>query len=288
MPIATLGAAAPQTILVVSPHLDDAVLSIGGSIAMWSAAGHRVVVASVYTAGPALDELAPSMRKFADYTTRRAEDAAACAVVGAETRRLDQIERAFRKPYLKGWSFFSTPRERGGFDRLHAVTSAIDGLADLAPDRVLIPLGIGNHVDHVEAMIAATDIAIARGWLGRVGFYEDFYALSGQMRGRHFVSGTRIWRRWNAPLLKAPKLAVLLRTIAAARRGPPVETLLDPVLRGAVWELESSPIDEDRKLAAIACYASQARAFGGFAGIERAIRAYHAWWGGAEPLWHAV
>jgi LmbE family N-acetylglucosaminyl deacetylase len=277
-----------ETIVVVSPHLDDAVLSIGGSIAAWTAAGHRVIVASVYTTGPPLDELEPSMRKFADYATRRAEDVAACAVIGAETRRLDLIERAFRRPYLKNWSFFSTPATRLGFPRLDAATRAIESLAALAPDRILIPLGIGNHIDHVEATIAATDVAIAHGWLERVRFYEDFYALSGRMRAKHFVAGARTWPSLQAPLLRARRLAIVLHTIAAARRGPGVEVFLDPVLRGATWEVERSAIDEPKKLAAIECYASQTRAFGGLVGIDRAIRGYHQWWGGAEPLWRAV
>jgi LmbE family N-acetylglucosaminyl deacetylase len=277
-----------ETILVVSPHLDDAVLSVGGSIATWTAAGKRVAIASVYTTGPPLGELAPSMRKFADYTTRRAEDAAACAVVGAQTHRLAQIERAFRKPYLTGWSFFATPASRDGFSRLGAVTRALDAtLAKIAPDRILIPLGVGNHVDHVEALVAATDATYARGWRDRVWFYEDFYALSGTMRRRHPVARTRTWRSWQAPLLHARRLAIVLQTIAAARRGPDVERFLDPALRDATWTVERSAIDLDRKLAAIACYASQTRAFGGLAGIDRALRAYHAWWGNAEPLWRA-
>src|SRR4051812_38162955 len=100
--------------LVVSPHLDDAALSIGGSIARWTAEGERVVVASVYTTGPALDEIAEEMRKFADYTKRRAEDIEALSVLRAEHRWLDQIERAFRRPFLTGWNFFRTPSERAG------------------------------------------------------------------------------------------------------------------------------------------------------------------------------
>ena len=276
-----------STILIVSPHLDDAVLSIGGSIAAWTTAGARVVVASVYTSGPPLEDIVPSMRKFADYATRRAEDVAACAIVGAEVRHLDQIERAFRPPYLIGWSFFSTPAVRAGFTTLARVTTALEALAELAPDRILVPLGIGNHIDHVEALIAATDWAHARGWLDRVSFYEDLYALSGTMRRRHVVARQRLWRRRESPLLRARRLAAILSAIAAARRGPEVETFLVPALRGATWTLTTTNVrgHEQRQLDAIACYASQTRAFGGLDGIARAIRAAHAWWGHAEPLW---
>jgi LmbE family N-acetylglucosaminyl deacetylase len=275
------------TVLVISPHLDDAVLSLGGSIAAWTATGTRVVIASIYTTGPAVEQLAPSMRKFADYTTRRAEDDAACGVVGAEVRRLDQIERAFRPPFLTGWSFFTTPATRAGFTTLERVTAALEPLAALAPDHILVPLGIGNHIDHVEAMLAASDWAEAHDWLDRLRFYEDFYALAGTMRRKHFVSASHAWPRWQSPTLRARRLGVILRTIALARSGPPIETYFHPALRHARWAAATSDIQhtEPRKLAAIQCYASQTRAFGGYAGITRALRAYHAWWGRAEPLW---
>src|SRR4051812_49338590 len=110
-----------STTLVISPHLDDAVLSIGGSIPAGGATGTRVVIAPVYARGPPLEDAAPRMRKFADYPPRRAEDLAACALLGAEVRRLEQVERAFRRPFLTGWSFFATPAERTGFATLGAV-----------------------------------------------------------------------------------------------------------------------------------------------------------------------
>ncbi|MBA3391156.1 MAG: PIG-L family deacetylase [Deltaproteobacteria bacterium] len=279
------------TTLVVSPHLDDAVLSIGGSIASWIAAGERVVVATVYTTGPPLDRVAPAMRKFADYEARRAEDAAASAVLGVETRWLGQIERAFRPPYLTGWSFFTTPPDRSGFTTLPAVTAALAPLATLAPDRILIPLGIGNHVDHVETLIAATDWTLVHGLFDRARFYEDFYALSGTMRRRHPVAKQHGWRRWRSPLLKARRLAAILRTIALARRGPELESFLAPALQHASWAHTRSPVTteaEARQLAAIECYGSQTAAFGGFSGIARATRAYHRRWDRAEPLWHAT
>jgi LmbE family N-acetylglucosaminyl deacetylase len=278
-----------ETILVVSPHLDDAALSVGGSIAAWIAAGHRVVIASIYTTGPALEEVPPSMRIFADYRTRRTEDDHACAALGAEVRRLDQIERAFRRPYLANWSFFTTPDDRSGFTALQDVIRALEPLAALAPDRILVPLGIGNHVDHIEAMLAATDWARARGWLDRVAFYEDFYAISGTLRQRHFVARQRLWRRRDSPLLRARRLAAILSAIAAARRGPEVETFLGPELRDARWVLTTTSVrgHEQRQLDAIACYPSQTFAFGGLDGITRAIKKTHAWWGHAEPLWIA-
>ena len=275
------------TTLVISPHLDDAVLSLGGSIAAWVTTGQRVVVASVYTKGPPLAELSPLMRKFADYATRKAEDASACASLGAETRYLEHVERAFRRPYLTGWGFFRTPPERDGFTTLATVTRALDSLLDVAPDRILVPLGIGNHVDHVEAMIAATDWALAHQLFDRVRFYEDFYGLAGTMRQQHPIARTRTWPGIKSPLVRARRLGVIMRAIAAGRGGPPIDHYFAPPLRTARWTVTTTTIRERDQLAAIACYRSQTRAFGGFAGIARALRTYHAYWGGAEPLWRA-
>ena len=275
-----------MTTLVVSPHLDDAVLSVGGSIAAWSAAGERVVVATVFTDGPPLDTVAPSMRALADYPARRREDADACAAVGAEVRWLGHVERAFRRPFLTARACFTTPLDRAEFVERAAVQASLASLDALAPDRILVPLGVGNHVDHVEALIAATEWALARGWRDRLLFYEDFYALSTVMRRAHPVACLRSWPYWRSPLLRAPRLALILGTIALSRRGPAVTTFLTSDIATARWSTESATIiDESRKLAAIALYPSQTRTFGGMTGVAAALRVYHAWCG--EPLWRA-
>lgn len=272
--------------LVISPHLDDAVLSVGGTIAAHTAARDRVVIATMYTNGPPLEQIVPAMRKWADYPARRAEDAVACASIGAEARWLGHVERAFRRPFLSGLTYFTTPPDISGFTTLERITDSLASLDEIDPDRILVPIGIGNHVDHVETMIAATRWAIARGWRDRLSFYEDFYALSTTMRRAHPIAKQRDWPRWRSPLLRARRLAVILRAIALARRGPDATAFLPTDLAGARWSASSSPIDEPAKLAAIAKYPSQAIAFGGLAGIAPALRAYHAWFGG-EPLWHA-
>lgn len=275
---------------MVSPHLDDAILSLGATIRRWTRSGERVVIATIYTTGPALAEVPASMRKWADYAARRAEDAAACAVVGAEPRFLDRVERAFRRPFLTGTQYFRTPATRAGFTGLRDVTSAIESLLELAPDRIVLPLGIGNHIDHVETMLAATDCVLERELVPRVAFYEDFYALSNTLRRQHPIAKTIGFLPWQVPLLRARRLGVMLTRIAAARRGPPLDSLLAAPWRTARWTVERSNLEADEpiKLDAIRCYASQTRALGGYAGMARALRAYHRFWGGAEPLWRAT
>jgi LmbE family N-acetylglucosaminyl deacetylase len=276
------------TTLVISPHLDDAVLSVGGSIAAWSAAGERVVVATVFTEGPPLDTVTPSMRALADCPARRREDADACAAVGAEARWLGHVERAFRRPFLSLRACFTTHSRLDRSDTVErsAVRTSLAALDALAPDRILVPLGVGNHVDHVEALIAATEWAVARGWRDRLLFYEDFYALSTVMRRAHPVTRLRSWPYWRSPLVRAPRLAMILGAIALSRRGPAVTTLMPSEIARARWSPEPTTIDEPRKLAAIARYSSQTMAFGGMTGVAASLRAYHAWWQG-EPLWRA-
>src|SRR5262245_33163032 len=73
----------PSDIVVLSPHLDDAVLSLGGLISREVALGRKVEVVSCFTSGPPLDTIAPAHRIFGDYSMRRAEDERAMAVLGA-------------------------------------------------------------------------------------------------------------------------------------------------------------------------------------------------------------
>lgn len=274
------------TTVVISPHLDDAVLSIGGRMAAWAAEG-PVVCVTVYSAGPPLDSVPPDMRQFADYATRCAEDAAAAAAVGAEPRWLGHVEHAFRGRRLGLPEVFSTPASRDGFTARAAIVDSLDAVRALDPARIVLPLGIGNHVDHVETVVSATDWLLARGLAERALFYEDFYALDGRMRRAHWLARRRRWSATEAPLRRARPLRRLLGTIAAARRGPPIEQLLAPAWRDAGWRVDPQPLGElaARKLDAITRYATQLRAFGGRRGIARALAAYHRWWGDAEPLW---
>ena len=89
-------------IVILSPHLDDAVLSLGGLIGREVAAGRSVEVVSCFTAGPPLDTIAPAHRVFGDYSMRRAEDERALAVLGARHRWLDLHERIWRQPPSAG------------------------------------------------------------------------------------------------------------------------------------------------------------------------------------------
>jgi LmbE family N-acetylglucosaminyl deacetylase len=126
-----------RRIVVVSPHLDDAVLSLGASIAAWSRAGASVEVLTVLGCDPGSATPAGGWDRRSGFTTegesaraRREEDRRACALVGA----------------MPVWlPFGSVDYERHGDDQdvRRAVVAALDA-ADLA----LVPGFPLTHPDH--------------------------------------------------------------------------------------------------------------------------------------------
>ncbi|HUQ01701.1 MAG TPA: PIG-L family deacetylase [Kofleriaceae bacterium] len=278
--------------IFLSPHLDDAVLSAGALIARRVAAGDVVEVWTFFTQGPPLETLPPERRVFGDYTTRLDEDARALAKVGATRRLLGFVERIWREPMLaRTRDVFTTPRERD-FPNVPAMRAVVrEALASGAD--VYAPLGIGNHVDHVEVALACAEERLTSGAVAasdaaeRLRFYEDPYALGAACRRRHFVARRRRWNPLRGPSWASPRVGGLLRYVAHAAHGPGLDTYA-PALRDLDWRCEPAPVErfEDAKLAAIAEYGSQVAAFGGMARLSAFMRRGHALTGG-EPIWRA-
>ena len=154
-------------VLALSPHLDDAVFSAGGTLARLSAAGARVTVASVFTAtvpdpcGFALAcQLDKGLGPDVDYMAlRREEDRRACETLGVEPRHMPFAEAPHR-------GYGSAPEL---FSGLRADDAVVDTLAPAlgeilegdAFDLILAPQAIGAHVDHV-AVVRALDVLATR------------------------------------------------------------------------------------------------------------------------------
>jgi LmbE family N-acetylglucosaminyl deacetylase len=281
--------AAPD-IVVLSPHLDDAVLSIGSHLARSARAGQRVEVWTFFSQGPPLAELPPERRVFGDYTARLAEDARALAVLGAGERRLGFVERIWLQPPLPGTlHVFRTPPSLDHFRNLPRMRELIAGALSGPRTEVLVPLGVGNHHDHVEVTVAALQVLLTGGGWERVRFYEDVYALGSLCRRRHVIARRRWWPRGRGPGWASPRIAGLLALVGASARGPGIEHFVPAVARGLDWTCEPAPADghEDAKLAAIAAYQSQVVVFGGMHRVDPFIRRSHRVLGG-EPLWRAT
>lgn len=181
--------------LVVSAHLDDAVLSWGGTIAGLTRRGVRVVVLTVF-AGQGGDPLPPYAEQYhswwrasgtaagtaaAGMRLRREEDARACAVLAAEPVHLDLIEALYRRRSdgsprcAAGDDLFSAP-EPDDLALVRAVAGVLAGwVAQLAPGEVHAPAAVGGHLDHV---LTARACASALRGGPPVRWYEDLpYAL---------------------------------------------------------------------------------------------------------------
>lgn len=151
--------------VAVSPHLDDAVFSAGGTLAMLAAEGWRVRVVTCFTASVAdpspfalSTQLDKGLGVEIDYMAlRRAEDVAALSRLGAEPVHLPLPEAPHR-------GYTSAPDLFAG---QHADDEIAAPLADaLAPHLrevalVLAPQAIGDHVDHRVVVDVVRQMAAA-------------------------------------------------------------------------------------------------------------------------------
>ena len=167
-------------ILAISPHLDDAVFSAGGTLAQATAGGAAVTVITCFTGnverptGFALAcQLDKGLSPDVDYMAlRRAEDERACAAIGADAVHLPFLEAPHRG-YDNAKALFE---DRLSDDAIvtpltGALRTAID---DVRPDAIYAPYGVGRHVDH----IAVRDALLAANADAPVVWWEDYpYAM---------------------------------------------------------------------------------------------------------------
>ena len=273
-------------IVVLSPHFDDAVIALGGMIGREAAQGRTVEVWTCFTTGPALETVPPSQRPLADYATRQQEDQRALAVLGASPRSLHLRERLWREPPLrKEHHIFHTPPALEGFTALSEIRQ-IAGELIRGRSQIFAPMGVGHHHDHVEVALAVLLEILSLNRPDRVHFYEDPYAQGGFCRRAHCVARRRFWKLWSAPAWASPRMGALLFAAAMCSRGPDLEDYLPEVTRlpWSYTDLRLDADDERRKLAAVAEYTSQVKAFGGMPILETFLRQVHVALNG-EPIW---
>jgi LmbE family N-acetylglucosaminyl deacetylase len=279
----------PADVLVLSPHLDDAVFSLGALIARRAAEGARVLVVTLYTDGPPPAAVPAALRAFADFPRRRAEDAAAHALLGSTYEHLGLVERAFRSPALPGPAHvFRTPRPPAPLSGLTDAEEAVGRALEAYPRAaVYAPLGVGNHHDHVVLFAAAARAALARDALDRVGFYEDAYAFSRLARAAHFVTRARPSPLRPTATLASLRALTMSLALWGVRRGPAPEAFLPPLLARAHWRFAPEPRAGfgGAKAGAVASYASQLAVLGGAAFWARVLERQARAAGDAEAVW---
>ena len=140
--------------LALSPHLDDAAFSCGGTLALLAREGWKVTVCTAFTrsvpepTGFALAcQLDKGLPAEADYMAlRRGEDAAACKALGAVPVWLD-LPEAPHRGYGDVQALFGAPLEGDPIEG--ELAEMLAPLLKAGPTLVLAPQALGGHVDHV-------------------------------------------------------------------------------------------------------------------------------------------
>ena len=233
---------APVRHLVLSPHYDDAALSLGGTIHALVQSGQQVWVVTVFAGGPppglSLSRVARKLHQRMGQSgdallrTRQAEDRAALQLLGASSLWLSPRDAIYRRdPDSGAWCY---PRPGRLFGAIHpldlqalpALLSELDERAEAA-DRswsIYAPLGIGGHVDHQLARALGERMA-ERGQ--SVSFYEDFpYAEPGR-QGRGSRAGASMGQGPDGQLASPTTgLQPRLRSLTAVDLDARVESVL--------------------------------------------------------------
>lgn len=165
-----------RPVLAISPHLDDAVMAVGATMAALADAGREVVVCTVF-AGVPRAPFSPVAEGFhADcglgddaVVRRRDEDLTALSIIGAEPVHLPHLDAIYRR-HGDGW-LCTAPRSMfdpalPANDVVHeAVTADIAQLVhDVRPAAVWTCAAIGGHVDHRLTRDAVHEAGRRGGW----------------------------------------------------------------------------------------------------------------------------
>jgi LmbE family N-acetylglucosaminyl deacetylase len=152
---------AAYDVLYLSPHLDDAALSCGGTLAAQVRRGETVLVVTVAAGAPPpgpLSAFAEAMHRSWQLgpdavERRREEDRAACASLGADLVHLPLPDCIYRRTRAAdGWRYSSRADIFGPVhpEEEAALLGEIAAWLALLPSaaRLVAPLGVGGHVDH--------------------------------------------------------------------------------------------------------------------------------------------
>lgn len=168
--------------IYLSPHLDDAILSCGCQISRLISAGRSILIVSAMAGVPheeRLSEFAKSLHRRWQTPTdavhvRRAEDVLACKQLGADYLHWDLIDCIYRIDPLSEKSMYDS--EESLFGNLHqgdeSTIGKLEQLISMLPawQNLVIPLSVGNHVDHQLCRKAAEQLFSPHTLL----YYEEY------------------------------------------------------------------------------------------------------------------
>ncbi len=208
--------------LYFSPHLDDVALSCGGQIAQNVQRGQSVLIVTVMAGDPPADGVSGYAQSLHDRwqlaadaaAGRRQEDLDACRILGADALHWDVPDCIYRTHPQNGEPFYVSDDDIFGAvapaetELLYTLASRMQSLP--AHQRLVVPLTVGNHVDHQLVRQAAERCF----GTAALDYYEDYpYAQDGDAVAATIAAQAGVWRAEVAPL----SAAALETKIAAIR-----------------------------------------------------------------------
>jgi LmbE family N-acetylglucosaminyl deacetylase len=178
---------------LLSPHLDDAVLSCGGLIARWINRGYEVTVLTIFAGDPPPGPLSTYAQDLHSrwgqaegaVASRRAEDRIACGRLGASVVHLAFPDAIYRRSALGEPLYPTEASILGGIQPeddslVEAILAAISQVYE--PQATwLCPIGIGGHVDHRLTRRAAERLGIGLWYYRDLPYDSRGGSLPGEM-----------------------------------------------------------------------------------------------------------
>lgn len=209
--------------IYLSPHLDDAALSCGGQIYELTAEGKAVLVVTIMAGDPLsrpTSQFAQSLHQRWQLESdvvqaRRAEDVAACRVMGADWQHWDFLDCIYRTEPETGRPLYAS--EEALFGEIAAadwgLAAELAGRMALLPthERLYVPLTLGCHVDHQLTRQAAERAfsAVETGRLATTLFYYEDYPYAERTAAEQFMAQEA--GGWQAKVIELTEKGVAAR-----------------------------------------------------------------------------
>ena len=173
--------------IYISPHLDDVIFSCGGWIWEQTQKGQEVEIWTICAGDPPPGPLS-SLARSLHQSWELGENA------GAVPRHLSFLDCIYRfspqgEPFYQTEADIFGGLDPGEVDLIDRVSAALEELLPTESD-LIVPLGIGNHVDHELTRKAASR-------LGRRLYYYADYPYARELEGQEilkFMEGSREWK----------------------------------------------------------------------------------------------
>jgi LmbE family N-acetylglucosaminyl deacetylase len=212
---------ANYSVIYISPHLDDAILSCGGTIHQLTNSGKPVLIVTVMAGNPPAGDLstfAQSLHKrwriaAEEVAIRRKEDIDACLELGADWLHWEIPDCIYRRSTENDEQIYASEESLfGEIDPTETtLLDSLSGLMESMPrsDSLFVPLAVGHHVDHQLTRRAAEDRLDGT----EIAYYEE-YPYSGSEH--RLTAAIDAADQWSSEIirLKSEDIEARIRAIA--------------------------------------------------------------------------